>query len=734
VYGTGQKRKWRQNTRVLPDLPQYYYHTNFCELLDFVSSRYQHCFDERAQSFLDDFVTLPTPAQCAYVRLASRKGYVFSTEKLVYAEIEDLDAQLEHLRETGFAAGVCARSFPAWLTHLPKPELVEVMRTHIPKTHFKVAMKKADLVAIAQDCLDPALTICPTDRRYIVQAQRDPLRYIMFLYFGRIEDSLAPFTLRDLGLMRSHKFRQDYEARFDHQEDALSSYFYALALHDFDNQNERRIAELIDSVADWPEAECDEAQTSRDRLLRKLGRLSEKLGDKATALSLYQRSNTPKCNERAVRLQWSLGDKDDVKARLESMMDDPASDGELDFAQDFYARKFNKKRTSAMTDILRSGTSVLIDEAFKGSPERAMVTHFEREGYTVRWTENRVWKMLFGLLFWDEIYDADAALHNAFQRRPASLSDGTFYERYADRIETKLAKFNSPTRMVDLMRTVAAHHRRANGIFQWSGRTLETVQLLMACENATTIAPMLRTMAKDYRRTHDGFPDLMRVKANYHSFVEVKSEGDVLRRNQLTRIRQLRECGLDVEIYRVGWQVDPDQVYVVVDVETTGGRPPHHRMTEIGAVKIQNGEIIDRFQSLLNPDRHIPSNITRLTGISNEMVADAPHFADIADDFAVFMQGAIFCAHNVNFDYSFVSAEYERLDQWFRYPKLCTVQKMRQFYPGYPSYSLKNLCGEFEISLDTHHRALCDAEAAGELLKLINAKRIPQQVGSPDVA
>ena len=226
----------------------------------------------------------------------------------------------------------------------------------------------------------------------------------------------------------------------------------------------------------------------------------------------------------------------------------------------------------------------------------------------------------------------------------------------------------------------------------------------------------------------------MLVRENVLSFAEVKAEGDVLRRNQLTRIRQLRESDLDVGIYRVSWQIDPDQIYVVVDVETTGGRPPNHRMTEIGAVKILNGEVIDSFQSLLDPERHIPSHITRLTGITNEMVTDAPLFADIATDFAAFMEGAIFCAHNVNFDYGFVSAEYQRLDQWFRYPKLCTVQKMRQHYPGHASYSLKNLCLDFEISLDTHHRALCDAQAAAELLKLINLKRMPARSRPADAA
>jgi len=174
---------------------------------------------------------------------------------------------------------------------------------------------------------------------------------------------------------------------------------------------------------------------------------------------------------------------------------------------------------------------------------------------------------------------------------------------------------------------------------------------------------------------------------------------------------------------RIRWILDPDQSYVVVDVETTGGRGDQHRITEIGAVKIRNGEVVDRFQTLLNPQRAIPTGITRLTGISADMVADAPLFADVADEFAALMQDGIFVAHNVDFDYGFVAAEYKRLGRAFRHPKLCTCSSMRKLYPGYKSYSLAALCENHGIELREHHRALCDAEAAAELLLLINEKR-----------
>ena len=130
-----------------------------------------------------------------------------------------------------------------------------------------------------------------------------------------------------------------------------------------------------------------------------------------------------------------------------------------------------------------------------------------------------------------------------------------------------------------------------------------------------------------------------------------------------------------------------------------------------------------KWHTLINPQRSIPASITQLTGITNEMVRDAPVFAEVADSLMAFMGDGIFVAHNVNFDYGFIAQEFTRLDRRFRFPKFCTCAGMRRYYPGHRSYSLGRICSIYEISLEHHHRALCDAEAAAQLLNLINRKR-----------
>lgn len=169
-----------------------------------------------------------------------------------------------------------------------------------------------------------------------------------------------------------------------------------------------------------------------------------------------------------------------------------------------------------------------------------------------------------------------------------------------------------------------------------------------------------------------------------------------------------------------------DKIYAIVDIETTGGRANRDRITEIGIVLHNGEEVIRTYQSLVNPETVVPPFITRLTGITQEMVDDAPYFYEIAKDIVQLTEDAIFVAHNVRFDYGFIKEEFKRLGYTFTRKKLCTVQLSRKTFPGLGSYSLENLIKHFQISTKDRHRALEDALATADLFK-----RIIQQQNSP---
>jgi len=157
--------------------------------------------------------------------------------------------------------------------------------------------------------------------------------------------------------------------------------------------------------------------------------------------------------------------------------------------------------------------------------------------------------------------------------------------------------------------------------------------------------------------------------------------------------------------------------YVVVDVETTGGRPPAHRITEIAAVIVKNGEVREVFETLVNPQRAIPPIVSRITNINWEMVKDAPTFDRVAPDVMRMLSGSVFVAHNANFDWTFVSHEISRASGAHLYGRrLCTVRLARQLLPHLPRRSLDYVADYYGVEITRRHRAGGDAIATAHCL------------------
>ena len=718
---TYDQTHWIPEQRRQP-LPTFYYHAHFTELLDFVARHYAHTLLDEHIRFLDDFRALSREAQCLYVRLINRKGRVFCRNRLRYPELGDPAPLLDELRNTKWVAGPSTGDFDVVLSFLTRAEIYVVALPLVPG--MSRSLKKAQLVDFVRDNIEPRSFMAALDTdRILVQLRADAVRYLLFLYFGRIRDSLSQFTMRDLGLVRTQSLQDSYEPRFSDRDEALEHYYFASRLHASSGADAR--AGLEGEANEWPEPNFPGSARLRDELAFALGRAAERARATDKALSLYLRGESAECSERIARLLLASGRRDDARQFLERCIDDPRSEEERLVARDIYARKFDKKRTSTATDALRAGELLDLDESRSGAPERAVVEHFEGLGDAAYRTENLVWRTLFGLLFWDELFVGDdTSLHSPFEFLPAVLANGQFYEQDRERIEEKLALLHEPAAAKrELLRVSTRYYGTSNGVFRWRRELNDAVFALIDHGDSDALVNSMRRLCTNYRESRYGYPDVMVIDEQGVRFLEVKTEGDQLRRNQLLRLEQLRADGFRADVLRVRWMLDPNQAYVVVDVETTGGKGENHRVTEIGAVKVRNGEIVDRFQSLLNPQRTIPPNIVRLTGITPAMVEGAPYFIDIADDFEAFMEDAIFVAHNVEFDYGFISREFARLGRGFRHAKLCTCSSMRKLFPGHRSYSLASLCQQFDISLQQHHRALCDAEAAAELLLLINEKR-----------
>lgn len=160
-----------------------------------------------------------------------------------------------------------------------------------------------------------------------------------------------------------------------------------------------------------------------------------------------------------------------------------------------------------------------------------------------------------------------------------------------------------------------------------------------------------------------------------------------------------------------------DGEYVALDIETTGLSSANDRIIEIGAVKIAAGELVDRFSQLIDPEVNIPEKIVELTGIDDEMVKGKPHIDEVMPDLINFIGNAAVVAHNAKFDISFIKRDAKKLGYSIKNPIVDTLTLSKLLFPGFKKYKLDIVAKHLGISLENHHRAVDDAQCAGDILK-----------------
>src|SRR5512134_2549324 len=160
-----------------------------------------------------------------------------------------------------------------------------------------------------------------------------------------------------------------------------------------------------------------------------------------------------------------------------------------------------------------------------------------------------------------------------------------------------------------------------------------------------------------------------------------------------------------------------DRSVVFLDLETTGASASHDRISEVGMLEVERGRLAREWSSLVNPETRIPPAIEALTGISNEMVRDAPTFAELAPELLERLEGKLLVAHNARFDYGFLRNEFRRLGLRYQSRVLCTVKLSRRLYPDHHCHNLDSLIERHGIICSGRHRALGDARVLWEFVQ-----------------
>ena len=717
------------------ELPAKYYLAHFRELIEFVTSKCMHLLEPKHSEFISKINQLDEQSQCMLARVYSRKPYLVQAQSLNYEEITSPHQAIYTLKKAGILFEPNEQHYSQLLAHLTKPSLVELLSNYSEQISFKKSAAKGALVDIAREFFKACpQELAPLYSQYVINNRSDYYEYFEFLFAGKLSSGDVNhqnrFVMRDLGLTATREGHSESLSRFETLDEAQSNYLlnrYRLA---FKNITDESDYVALASQVLVQAAHGAIAVVLKNKLLVRLYR-QLKTVDSELAFSLLEGCvDDSEAQEIQIREQYRLGNKEWVKARLEAIIENPLTDDLLYFADDFLMRKFNKKTRSRLSAMLADTQCVLeIDELYRGEVEQGVNDYYTRQGMAVFNTENTLWQSLFGLVFWHELFvESPYPPCNEFDIYPQVLRLGNFYEAQQTQINERLAQCQTSQALLNLVcKNAAQYFDQPNGLFRWRSNLLEPLEALILNSPLEALIAHLAAMSKHYLQLKDGYPDLMVINNGQVHFEEVKAPGDKLRRNQLTTIDNLKNVGFTVHIAAVKWFVDPNRVYSVVDIETTGGLKGGNRITEIGIVKVQHGKVIDTWTSLVNPERHIPGFITSLTGISDSMVYNAPVFADIAKPLLDKLAGSIFVAHNVNFDYGFIKKECEMAGHFFKMPKMCTVVESRKAFKGLKSYSLGNLSAHFNLNLTSHHRALADATATAELLLLIqNSETLTQ--------
>ncbi len=168
-----------------------------------------------------------------------------------------------------------------------------------------------------------------------------------------------------------------------------------------------------------------------------------------------------------------------------------------------------------------------------------------------------------------------------------------------------------------------------------------------------------------------------------------------------------------------------DNSFVVFDIETTGLSKEKNHITEIGAVKVENGVVTDRWGSFVNPEESIPEKIVELTGITDEMVANAPKIDEVLPQFFQFAEGSVLVAHNASFDIGFIKKAAEELNIGYDFAHMDTLQLARCLYPELANHKLNTLSKHLKVVLENHHRAVDDAKATADIfVKMLEELRL----------
>ena len=536
-------------------LPPKYYLDYFQDLLEFLHQHYADILGESDQEFIQQFDRLTEDAKCLFLRFSNRKGPCFRINKLAYDEIKDVSAATYELLEEGFISEELPHDFATFNLFLKK-ELLEAYPALEP-------LKAVGKPAIIEQLLVTEASVYDVAGKepVVMIDKQEEVEFLKLLYFGNYKVPMTEFVVRDVGHVKLEELDDTaFKPWCQSREEAWA--FYEISRIKSSIRKAMRLfsATMIhDELGEIPWKyfqQFPHSEKALSKVVLEMGQQLEREKEPELALKYYRLTHRSPAKERQVRILDSIGMKPEAAALAQEMFDNHANASEKIFAKDFLNRP-NIRINRSMTARLQGAPSVDLIPIAGINVEQLVIRHFEASGYQAVHSENFLWRNLFGLLYWEELFDqSKEGFHHPLQRRSTDLYHPDFFVKREESFQAKAKALNSRKRIKNKINDT--HQNKfgiASPMVHWYDDMLPPLYQLTEKLKPQQIKEMTWEMAKNMKENSKGFPDLFIWNETEYFFYEIKSPNDHLSAQQLFWLERMQELKINADILRVNYHV-----------------------------------------------------------------------------------------------------------------------------------------------------------------------------------
>lgn len=536
-------------------LPPKYYLDYFQDLLHFLEKYYSDILGEPEQEFIEQFDTLSEDAKCLFLRFSNRKGPCFRVNKLDYEEIKDIPAATYELLEEGFISEELPEDYATFNLFLKK-ELIEAYPDELkpfkadpkPELIEHLMLKERSIYEIARQ--EPVVMV----------EKQEQFEFLKLLYFGEYKVPMSEFVVRDVGHVKLEKLDENAFRPWCQSREEAAAFFEISQI----KSTIRKALKLFPASAIHDEIESipwthfqkfSHSEKALSKITLELGQQLEREKEPELALHYYRLSTKSPSKERQVRILDALGYEDEAQTLAADMFENYANATEKIFAKDFLNRP-NIRINRSMTARLQNSPSVDLQPQPGLRVEQLVIQHFQETGYDAVHAENFLWRNLFGLIYWEELFDqSQEGFHHPLQRASADLYQPEFFKKRQAAFEAKAQSLN--TRKKILSKIESTHDQKygiAGPMVYWHDNMLDYIRPLIEKLQPKQIKGVTWEMARNMKENATGFPDLFIWNDQEYFFYEIKSPNDHLSAQQLFWLDLMQQLKINADILRVNYE------------------------------------------------------------------------------------------------------------------------------------------------------------------------------------